>query len=104
MWQVRPVPGSVPEQASRPCQGDPLRLTQRSTVMILATLQWLSRRFRPAGRPLFRPEMLPDPYPAYHQLRREDPVHWDPAEDRWVLTRYADVVAVLRSPAASSDR
>jgi cytochrome P450 len=44
--------------------------------------------------------MLADPYPTYHRLRAEDPVHWDPAGSRWVLTRYGDVVAVLRSPAA----
>jgi hypothetical protein len=25
---------------------------------------------------LFQPDMLADPYPVYHRLRSEDPVHW----------------------------
>src|SRR5262245_52064652 len=79
-------------------------MSERSHVMILTTLLRLSRRMLPAGRPVFRPEMLPDPYPAYHQLRREDPVYWERGEGRWVLTRYDDIVSVLRSPVASSER
>jgi hypothetical protein len=35
-----------------------------------------------------------DPYPTYHALREYDPVHR--GMGMWVLTRYADVVAVLR--------
>jgi len=37
-----------------------------------------------------------DPYPLYHQLRAEAPVYWCEAWGAWVLTRYADVMAVLR--------
>jgi hypothetical protein len=44
---------------------------------------------------LLDPEVLADPYPLYHRLRREDPVHWDPLLHAWVVTRYADVVTVL---------
>lgn len=43
------------------------------------------------------PAFLADPYPTYHRLRAEDPVH----QSRlgfWVLTRYEDVVASLRDP------
>jgi cytochrome P450 len=43
------------------------------------------------------PEFLADPYPMYHRLRTEDPVHHSPL-GFWVLTRYEDVVAVLRDP------
>jgi cytochrome P450 len=43
------------------------------------------------------PEFLADPYPTYHRLRTEDPVHLSPL-GFWVLTRYEDVVAVLRDP------
>jgi pimeloyl-[acyl-carrier protein] synthase len=43
------------------------------------------------------PEFLADPYPTYHRLRAEDPVHYSPL-DFWVLTRYEDIVAVLRDP------
>src|SRR6266478_2547872 len=45
---------------------------------------------------LLDPEVLADPYPLYHRLRREDPVHWDSFLHAWVVTRYDDVVRVLR--------
>ncbi|PYN87991.1 MAG: cytochrome P450 [Candidatus Rokuibacteriota bacterium] len=41
------------------------------------------------------PEFVADPYPTYHRLRAEDPVHHSPL-GFWVLTRYEDVSAVLR--------
>ena len=44
---------------------------------------------------LLDPEVLADPYPLYHRLRNEDPVHWDPFLSAWVVTRYQDVVHVL---------
>src|SRR5919198_2818512 len=43
------------------------------------------------------PEFIADPYPTYHRLRTEDPVHLSPL-GFWVLTRYEDVVAALRDP------
>src|SRR6267143_513520 len=43
------------------------------------------------------PEFLAEPYPTYHRLRAEDPVHHSPL-GFWVLTRYEDVSAVLRDP------
>ncbi len=43
------------------------------------------------------PEFVADPYPTYHRLRAEDPVHQSPL-GFWVLTRYEDVVAALRDP------
>ena len=43
------------------------------------------------------PEFLADPYPTYHRLRAEDPVHHSPL-GFWVLTRYEDVASVLRDP------
>jgi pimeloyl-[acyl-carrier protein] synthase len=50
----------------------------------------------------FLPEVHEDPYPLYHQLRSEDPVHRSPL-GFWVLTRHADVLAVLRDPRMSRD-
>jgi cytochrome P450 len=44
---------------------------------------------------LLDPEVLANPYPLYHRLRSEDPVHWDPYLHAWVVTRYRDVVTVL---------
>jgi cytochrome P450 len=43
------------------------------------------------------PEFVADPYPTYRRLRAEDPVHQSPL-GFWVLTRYEDVVSVLRDP------
>lgn len=45
---------------------------------------------------LLDPEVLANPYPLYHRLRTEDPVHWDAFLHTWVVTRYADVVTVLQ--------
>ena len=50
---------------------------------------------------LLDPEVLADPYPLYRRLRQEDPVHWDPFLHAWVVTRYPDVVKVLREFTAS---
>ncbi len=44
---------------------------------------------------LLDPKVLANPYPLFHRLRTEDPVHWDPFLHAWVVTRYADVVTVL---------
>ena len=41
------------------------------------------------------PEFVANPYPMYHRLRAEDPVHQSPL-GFWVLTRYEDVVFALR--------
>src|SRR6266436_5848429 len=43
------------------------------------------------------PAFVEDPYPTYHVLRSQDPVHHSPL-GFWVLTRYADVIAMLRDP------
>lgn len=44
---------------------------------------------------LLDPEVLANPYPLYHRLRTEDPVHWDHYLHAWVVTRYTDVITVL---------
>ena len=49
---------------------------------------------------LLDPVVLANPYPLFHRLRREDPVHWDPFLHAWVVTRYADVLEVLHTFAA----
>jgi pimeloyl-[acyl-carrier protein] synthase len=51
---------------------------------------------------LLEPEVLANPYPLYHKLRTEDPVHWDRFLQTWVVTRYVDVITVLHS--FSADR
>ena len=44
------------------------------------------------------PEYVRDPYPLYHRLRTEAPLHWDFVLCGWFLTRYADVRAALADP------
>jgi hypothetical protein len=51
---------------------------------------------------LLEPEVLANPYPLYHKLRSEDPVHWDRFLHTWVVTRYPDVLNVLHT--FSADR
>ena len=45
---------------------------------------------------LLDPEVLANPYPLYHRLRSNHPVHWDPFLYSWVVTRYADVITVFQ--------
>ena len=47
---------------------------------------------------LLGPEAIADPYTYYGRLREEDPIHWNPLYETWVLTRYDDVVWALRHP------
>ena len=50
---------------------------------------------------LLDPQVLANPYPLYHRLRAEDPVHWDPFLHEWVVTRYTDVIRVLHEFSAT---
>lgn len=64
-----------------------------------ASAAWIER-FSLATPP---PGFVADPYPFYDALRRLDPVH-ALAPGSVLLTRYEDVLAVYRSPHASSDK
>jgi cytochrome P450 len=44
---------------------------------------------------LLQPEIRADPYPLYHKIQSEDPVHWDAPMGFWVITRYDDVMSTL---------
>ena len=48
------------------------------------------------------------PHEAFAQLRREDPVHWNPEPDGgagfWAVTRYEDIRTVHRTPRSSPRR
>jgi cytochrome P450 len=45
---------------------------------------------------------LHDPYPFYARARRSRPVFWSPRLRAWVVTRFADVDAILKDPAGFS--
>src|SRR5450755_3806218 len=51
---------------------------------------------------LLDPAVLANPYPLFDRLRETDPVHWDIFLHAWVVTRYEDVVRVLKT--FSADR
>jgi cytochrome P450 len=46
---------------------------------------------------LLEPAVMANPYPLYSRLREQDPVHWDPFLQAWVVTRYADALTVLHT-------
>jgi cytochrome P450 len=50
----------------------------------------------------FAPEVIDDPYPHYARLRDEAPVCWIEEDNLWMVTRYADVAAVLHDPTTYS--
>ena len=50
----------------------------------------------------FDPVTRADPYPIYRRLREEDPFHRSPL-GIWILSRYDDIVGMLRDPRFSSD-
>ncbi|WP_089729367.1 cytochrome P450 [Candidatus Thiosymbion oneisti] len=53
----------------------------------------LAARFNPRS-----PEFRADPYPIYRYLRTHRPIYYRAEQEDWILTRYADVVEVLKSP------
>src|SRR3981189_2569786 len=50
---------------------------------------------------LLDPDVLADPYPLFRRLQSKDPVQWDHFLHAWVVTRYRDVIPVLREFSAS---
>ncbi len=46
---------------------------------------------------LFAPDVIQDPYPFFARLRSCDPVHWNEPFQLWVVTRYDDVVWMIRN-------
>jgi cytochrome P450 len=52
----------------------------------------------------YSPAWRDDPYPKYRELRDHAPVHWSPEAQVWCVSRYEDVMAVLRNHDAFSSR
>jgi hypothetical protein len=53
---------------------------------------------------LLEPGALADPSSFYRRLLAEQPIFFDESLDAWVVSRYADVVALLRDPRLLRDR
>lgn len=49
-------------------------------------------------------DAIRDPYAYYGRLRESDPVYWEDTIGSWFVTRYEDVVRILRNPAQFSSR
>jgi cytochrome P450 len=45
---------------------------------------------------MFAPSAIADPYAYYARLRELDPVHWNERYQLWVITRYDDIVWMIR--------
>jgi cytochrome P450 len=56
------------------------------------------RDYHPAKTDFLAPEVRRHPYPYMAWLRHESPVHWVPALDAYLVTRYDDIAALLRDP------
>lgn len=54
--------------------------------------------YHPAKTDFLAPEVRRHPYPYLAYLRAEAPVHWMPALNAFLVTRYDDVAACLRDP------
>ena len=52
----------------------------------------------------FSPVWRDDPYPKYRELRDCAPVHWSPEAKAWCVSRYEDVMGVLRNDELFSSR
>lgn len=52
----------------------------------------------------YDPAQRTNPYPFYELARRDEPVFFAPAFGFWVVTRYADALAVLRDPVLFSSQ
>jgi cytochrome P450 len=61
-------------------------------------LEWTTMELAQGYDP-FTGSQLMDPYPVWELARRELPVFHSAVLDAWVVTRHADVAAVLRDPA-----
>ena len=48
-------------------------------------------------------EFLSDPYPLYDRVRAENPIHWNESDKHWYITRYADVMAMLKDSRLTSN-
>ncbi len=62
-------------------------------------LGFLFGRYNP-----WHPRHRQDPYPDYRRLREEAPIYRSPLLRIWIVSRYDDVVAVLRDRRFSADR
>ena len=82
-----------------------LRVKLDSALEALRAVAWMAVERVETGivfNPMRR-EMRANPHPYYRALREKDPFHRSRPADGWILSRYADVEAVLGDRSFSSD-
>jgi cytochrome P450 len=79
---------------------DQLDPGERAVLEDLLRLGGVAETTPPQYNP-FLPGVHANPYPHYHLIQAENPVHWSDAMQAWVISRRADVVAALRDPRLS---
>ncbi len=91
------------EHRSAQREGVPVTATS-SRALLRTALCCASLPPSPLGRPLIDAAFLADPYPTYEKLREAGPILWSEEffGGAWLLTRHADVEAVLRDDARFS--
>lgn len=50
-----------------------------------------------------RPEILADPYRFLKAWREQDPIHWNPRLQKWMILRHKDVQTLCKHPSFSSE-
>ncbi|HEY0754739.1 MAG TPA: cytochrome P450 [Ktedonobacteraceae bacterium] len=50
---------------------------------------------QPSYSHIFDPVQRANPFPLYHHLQENHPIHWDKKMESWIVLRYRDVLAVL---------
>lgn len=53
---------------------------------------------------LLSPSFFADPHALFRRLRAEEPIHWHPQLNFWLLTRYEDIQTISRDPRFSAER
>lgn len=66
---------------------------ENSTQLETKTCPHLGKEFQPFINP-----QLDDPYTFYKRARAEEPIFYSPLFDAYVLTRYDDIISVLKDP------
>ncbi len=53
---------------------------------------------------LMLPATIQNPYPVWHSLQQDGPVHFSEGWNAWLLTRYEDAAAAFKDRRLSADR
>jgi len=82
------------------------RFSMLGAAQRLIEKEWVVRALNPLMGKFnpFLPEYRVDPYPFYARLRREAPVYFSPVLRGYILTRHADVTALLEDKRFSAER